>query len=75
MIFIIFDCSIFISNYKQYNKASRSAEAQVCDSKSDWLWVQFLHSFALVSRQSAALSSARHRAMPPEGGGKWKAEF
>ena len=30
--------------------------------------------FALVSRQSAALSSATHHAMPPEFGGKWGTE-
>ena len=32
----------------------------------------YFHSFALVSRQRAALSSASQHAMPPELGGKWE---
>ena len=34
----------------------------------------YFHFFALVSRQSAALSSATQYAMPPEPGGKWLTE-
>ena len=34
----------------------------------------FIHFFALVSRQSAALSSATQHAMPPEFGGNWGTE-
>ena len=35
----------------------------------------YFHFFALVSRQSAALSSATQYAMPPEFGGKWGTEW
>ena len=54
-----------------------------CDCKIDWLWVRspleemkyllkfYFHFFALVSRLSAALSSASQYAMPPEFGRKW----
>ena len=34
----------------------------------------YFHFFALVSRQSAALSSATQHTMPPELGGKWGTE-
>ena len=34
----------------------------------------YFHFFALVSRQSAALSSAAQHAMPPEFGKKWGTE-
>ena len=49
-----------------------------CDCKTDWQWVRspleemkYFNFFALVSRQSAALSSATQHAMPPESGRKW----
>ena len=35
----------------------------------------YVHFFALVSRQSAALSSATQHAMPSELGGKWGTEW
>ena len=34
----------------------------------------YVHFFALVWRQSAALSSTTQQAMPPEFSGKWKTE-
>ena len=54
--------------------------------KMEWLWVRsalekiknsfkFIFLFALVSRQTAALSSATQQAMPPEFGGKWGTEY
>ena len=60
-----------------------------CDCKIDWLWVwspleemKYFHFnlnlyfqfFALVSRQSAALSSATQHAMPTEFSRKWRTE-
>ena len=59
-----------------------------CDCKTDWLRVWFdphsrrwnnylnlyFHFFALVSRLSAALSSATQHAMPSEFGRKWRTE-
>ena len=36
--------------------------------------ILYFHIFALVSRQSAALSSATQHAMLPEIGGKWETE-
>ena len=56
----------------------------VAQSHIDWLGVRSpleevkylftFHFFALVSRQSAVLSSATQLAMPPEFGGKWRTE-
>ena len=59
-----------------------------CDCKIDWLWVRspleeikyllafiiYFNFFALVSRQSATLSSATQHAMRPELGGNWGME-
>ena len=55
-----------------------------CDCKIDWLWTRssleelneifFFHIFALVWRQSAALSSATQQAMPSKLGEKWEME-
>ena len=65
-----------------YIEANRGATRSVT-VKNDWLWVRFpleemkylyFHFFALVSRQSAALSSATQHAMPPEFGRKWGTE-
>ena len=71
--------------YKAYVQKSQSwRRGTECDCKIDWLWVRspveeikysltfIFHFFALVSRQSAALSSASQHAMPQKLGGKWE---
>ena len=66
-------------------EASRGAEAQSVTVKStgcgfdphsrNEIFIFFyIHFFALMSRQSAMLSSATQHAMAPELGGKWRTE-
>ena len=68
-------------------EASRGAGAQIVTVKSTGCGFEpysrklniylhlYFHYFALVSRQTAALSSATHHAMPPELSGKWGTEY
>ena len=65
-------------------EASRGAAAQSVTVKPtgcgfdlhsrNFYFFIFIHIFALVLRQSAALSSATQHAMPPESGRKWETE-
>ena len=82
----LFTLSKLLSSYLSYLEASCGAGAQnvtvkltSCrfDPHSRKLNVYlhlYFHFFAVVSRQSAALSSATQHAMPPEFGRKWVTE-
>ena len=71
---------------RESHESSRGAEAQSvtakwtgCGFDSHWrklnIYLNFyFHFFALVSRQSAAMSSATQHAMPPVFGEKWEME-
>ena len=70
MIMIILVRSVVVQGHK------------VC-CKRDWLWIRspleevkylYFHFYALMSKQSVALSSATKHAMPPEFGRKWGTE-
>ena len=76
-------CFSNLTNFATIKEASRGAAARSVTAKPTGCvfdphsrrWNIYLnlyfHLFALVSRLSAALSSATQHAMPPEFGGKW----